>query len=98
RSHVPSLPTRRSSDLRTSFSDRLVGRFVGALAAQESKPSLCPEAQVISLEQDKKSSYQSVGIGISKYSIESPKCARILTIVRAPDRKSTRLNSSHVKI
>src|SRR5690606_41685736 len=88
--HLYFLPTRRSSDLRTSFVDESVE--MGKLPWQYN-----PLEEVPFANNRTESDFYRLN-GEINYKINSQINAELLYQYSNTDRKSTRLNSSHVKI
>src|SRR5690606_41516225 len=80
--HLPSFPTRRSSDLAEGFAGQIH-------AGEAYEPGLLPCLD---------SPFQDVDIGIAQALHRTRRRLHRVFGASIPDRKSTRLNSSHVKI
>src|SRR5690606_41513760 len=88
--HLPSFPTRRSSDLRVGNPDQLK-TDVGPVIDVDARDNILRHIEAM----------QSAGHRVDQVELD-PGCRYGTfvppTLIEIEDRKSTRLNSSHVKI
>src|SRR5207249_11911836 len=88
---LPSFPTRRSSDLVAVFALRRGGR-------QPAAPRLAPHCESVSNEQPERAAKDYTGRGLHRAGVPDPVLDAPNFCTAVEDRKSTRLNSSHVSI
>src|SRR5690606_40871946 len=86
--HLPSFPTRRSSDLAMAENEGTAGRETGTMRVKRGLAEMLKGGVIMDVVDPEQAKIA-----------EDAGATAVMALERVPsDRKSTRLNSSHVKI